>query len=97
MLLHSTSKNNLNSGKVQINGKTYQTVAYRLSEFRKKYPIESGWCIETESIKSDQDTVIFKTSIKNPEGQVVATGHAEEKRNSGPAGAKFLKAQSTKW
>lgn len=73
---------NVNSGKVEINGKTYQTVAYRLSEFRKQFPIGSKWNIETECIHRDEKAVVFKATIKTPDGQVVATGHAEEWRNS---------------
>lgn len=73
---------NNNSGHVQINGKTYQTVAYRMAQFRQKYPIDSGWTIEAQCLHNDEKTVIFKASIVNPEGKVVATGHAEETRNS---------------
>jgi outer membrane biosynthesis protein TonB len=70
------------NGKVEINGRTYQTVAYRLAEFRKQYPIASKWNIETECLHRDEKEVVFKATIKTPDGQVVATGHAEEKRDS---------------
>jgi hypothetical protein len=79
MLANTNGKIN---GKVEINGRTYQTVAYRLAEFRKEYPIASKWNIETECLHRDEKEVVFKATIKNPDGQVVATGHAEEKRDS---------------
>jgi hypothetical protein len=80
MVSSQTNNNNPNSGKVQINGHEYLTVAYRLSVFRARYPIESGWSLETEPVQCDEEQVMFKAVIKNHAGQVVATGHAEEKR-----------------
>lgn len=74
--------NGKSNGKVEINGHTYQTVAYRLVAFRAKYPIESGWAVETECLSSDDAQVTFKATIKNPDGKTVATGHAFERWNS---------------
>ena len=82
MIHHKNNSINNNSGKVQINGKTYQTVAYRIAEFRKKYPVDSGWSIETECVQANEAYVIFKATIKNPEGKIISTGHAEEKRDA---------------
>jgi hypothetical protein len=73
---------NQNNGKVEIDGKTYQTVAYRLAEFRKQSPYSAGWNIETECLHWDEKQVIFKATIKTPEGKSVATGHAFERWNS---------------
>lgn len=53
-----------------------------IAEFRKQYSIGSKWNIETECLHRDKESVVFKATIKTPEGQVVATGHAEEWRNS---------------
>ena len=73
---------NANTGKVQINGREYLTVAYRLTEFRKDHPVEAGWAVTTERIPAQDDLVVFKATVCDPEGRVVATGHAEEKRGS---------------
>ncbi|MEW6571354.1 MAG: hypothetical protein AB1390_09305 [Nitrospirota bacterium] len=70
------------NGKVVIDGKTYQTVAYRMAEFRKKYPVDTGWTIGTKCLCDDGQKVTFKATIKNPEGKAVATGHAQERWGS---------------
>jgi outer membrane biosynthesis protein TonB len=76
------SNNGKSNGKVQINGHEYLTVAYRLAAFRAKYPIETGWAIETDCVQNNEAQVTFKAAIKTPEGKTVATGHASEKRDS---------------
>lgn len=82
-MIHNKNRSrNNNSGKVCINGKTYQTVAYRLSEFRKKYPVESGWSIATECVQANETHIVFKATIRNPEGNIISTGHSEEQRNA---------------
>ena len=63
-----------------INSHTHQAMLSRLAEFRKQFPIESGWSLETECAHCDNEKVIFKATIKNPEGRAVATGHAEQKQ-----------------
>jgi hypothetical protein len=77
-----SQNNNQNNGKIEINGRTYQTVAYRLAEFRKQFPAASKWNIATECLHRDNETVVFKATIISPEGKAVATGHAEEKRDA---------------
>lgn len=69
------------SGKILIHGKEYQTVAYRVSEFRKTYTLEKGWAITTQCVEHNERKVIFKCEIKK-DGVVLASGHAEENRNS---------------
>lgn len=54
----------------------------QLAAFRKQYPIESGWSIVTECLTCDSEKLICKALIKNPTGAVVATGHAEAKRDN---------------
>ena len=76
------NNNTQNNGKIEINGKTYQTVAYRLAEFRKQFPTASQWDIATECLHRDNETVVFKATIISPEGKAVASGHAEEKRDA---------------
>lgn len=65
------------TGKVDIKGKTYLTVALRVNQFREAHP---DWCIATEILHRDQDVVVLKASILNDKGTLMATGHSEEKR-----------------
>ena len=65
-------------GVVNIHGKQYKTVALRVNEFRKDHP---AFGLETELVQNT-DLVIMKALIKDESGRVIATGYAEEKRNS---------------
>jgi len=76
------STSNVCPGKVEINGKIYETVASRMKRFREDYPASSGWGIETEVVVDSPERVVVKAIITDPEGRVIATGHAEEIRNS---------------
>ena len=78
------------TGKVNIHGKEYETVASRVNRFREEYGNTYG--IVTEIISADEATVVMKASIfylyeqasTNALQQplLVATGHAEENRSS---------------
>ena len=70
----------MQDGVVNIRGKSYQTVAFRVSNFKEKYPDHS---IETELIHRDERYVVIKAIIKNEDGRIIATGHGEEDRNQG--------------
>ena len=70
----------MTAGIVNIRGKAYRTVAYRVTEFRDLYPIDSGWSIETAVVESNADVVVMQAIVKSPGGRVVATGWAEEAR-----------------
>jgi len=67
--------------KIQIKGKDYITVNERLIHFRTDAAFKN-WTIEETLVKVDNDEGIFKISIKNPEGTVMASAHAHEKRDS---------------
>lgn len=67
----------MDTGKVQIHGKEYLTVAYRVGAFKKDFP---QYSIETEIVTRDSDWVVMKATIKNEQGRVMATGHSEEYR-----------------
>ena len=71
------------SGTVQIHGKTYKTVALRVSEFREKNP---DWGIITELVESDDLHVVMKASIVNYSAgvadRILGTGYAEEVRGA---------------
>lgn len=67
------------SGVVSIHGNDYETVALRVTKFRELHP---DWTIETKLIDAGLH-VIMKTTIKDAEGRVISTGHAEEERGAG--------------
>ena len=67
------------SGIVEIHGKSYETVALRVTKFREEHP---DWTIETEMLGNGQ-YVTMKATIKDETGRVIATGHAEEERGEG--------------
>jgi len=71
----------MSDGIVNIRGKEYKTVALRVAEFRAKHPISDGWGIITEASEANE-VIMVKASILSPNGQIVATGHAEERRGS---------------
>jgi hypothetical protein len=68
-----------NTGKVNIRGKEYLTVAYRVKQFRVDHP---DWQIHTEIIDMDDDRVVVRAEICDSAGVTVASGHAEEKRSA---------------
>lgn len=68
------------TGIVDIHGKEYKTVAKRVDEFRKEHKQEIG--IQTNLVSIDERTVVIKAEIINKEGFVIATGYAEENRQS---------------
>jgi len=71
----------MNTGVVNIHGRNYKTVALRVSEFREKYQIETGWAITTDIIRADDQACVVRAAITNPDGLTVATGYAEEQRS----------------
>ena len=68
-----------NTGKVNIRGKEYLTVAYRIKQFRVDHP---DWQIHTDIVHMDDDRVVVRAEIADSAGVTVATGHAEEKRSA---------------
>lgn len=69
----------VDDGIVDIHGKQYQTVALRLKQMRGEH---ADWAVATKLLSIDDDTARFKASIKDAQGRVIATGHAEEKRSA---------------
>src|SRR3990167_7428164 len=65
------------SGVVNIHGKSYQTVALRVRNFRDRYPY---FTLSTEIVSRDAEVVVMKALIADEKGRVIATGHAEERR-----------------
>ncbi len=64
---------------VNIHGKQYRTVSERVELFRKEHP---DWTIQNELVSNTDTHVVFKTEIYNDKGRLIASGHAEEKRNA---------------
>ena len=71
-----------NKGEVEIHGKIYLTVARRIDDFRKSEEFK-GWSIETELVSAEDSMVVMKSTIRDGDGKVVATGYAEENRSFG--------------
>jgi len=67
------------NGIVELHGKSYETVALRVTKFREEHP---DWTIETEML-GDGQYVTMKTTIKDETGRVISTGHAQEERGEG--------------
>ena len=68
----------MDEGKVNIHGKIYLTVSYRVNEFRKEHP---EWGILTDIVEATDDIVIMKATVIDGD-KIIGTGYAEEKRNS---------------
>ena len=66
----------------EVSKKVYETVAERVRKFREAHPISEGWALKTEISFPDQSTVLAVAQVVNPEGHVVATGTAEERRDA---------------
>ena len=66
------------TGIVEIRGREYRTVAWRVQQFRERYP---DWSIQTK-VQSAAERVLVKATIRDHVGAVMATGYAEELRDS---------------
>ncbi|HDM78642.1 MAG TPA: hypothetical protein ENG51_19590 [Deltaproteobacteria bacterium] len=73
----------------EVSRKVYETVAERVRKFREVHPISDGWALKTEISFPDESTVLAVAQVLNPEGSIVATGTAEERRD-----ASFINATS---
>src|SRR5436190_15560901 len=62
-----------------IKGKNYVEVSTRLKYFREKMP---DWSLETELVSVNEDTALIRAVIRNPEGKLIATGTAFERKDS---------------
>lgn len=64
---------------VNIKGAQYVPVSERIKEFRSKF---KDYSLITEMVRYDEQKVVFKASVINPEGRTIATGFAMEKEGS---------------
>lgn len=67
------------NGVINIRGKEYKTVALRVTEFRAAHP---EYAIRTKIIRMDDHAVVVRAVIKSDSGRTLATGYAEEYRES---------------
>lgn len=61
-------------------GKDYAEVKERVKAFRAVF---SDYSIETEILAMDDGIVTMRATITDPEGRVIATGHAQERKDAG--------------
>jgi hypothetical protein len=67
-------------GTIKLHGKDYAPVALRVQRFRERHSITDGWAIHTELVSRDDECVVFRSAIVNPDNKEVAVGFAEEYR-----------------
>ena len=60
---------------IKIKGKDYVEVNERIKHFRANYP---GFSLSSRIVEIDAEICIIKAEIRNPDGDIVATGHAHE-------------------
>lgn len=65
---------------VQIGQKSYLTVAERIASMRTN---EEKYYLTTEILSVEDNKVLVRAELKDSDGNIVSTGHAEEERGSG--------------
>lgn len=83
---------------VEIDGRQYQKVAYRILQFREEHP---GYCLISEILQDHEHLFLVKASILDEQGALVACGHAEEVRAADPQAINCLNllenAETSAW
>ncbi len=64
---------------INIKGKEYVPVSERVKEFHEKYP---DFTAITEILSLDENSVVMKATVYDPDGKIMAVGHAQEDRNA---------------
>ncbi len=64
---------------VNIKGTEYVEVNERVKYFVKNY---AGYSIETEMLSNQDGMCVFRATVRNEDGRIMATGHAYEKESS---------------
>jgi len=70
--------NDKRDGVVMLHGREYKTVALRVQEFRRDHPSHA---IVSDPLGMSEDAVVMVARVLDESGRVVATGHAEKRRN----------------
>jgi len=71
-----------NKGIIDIRGKSYRTVAYRVNEFRTNKDYE-GWSINTDIIQQSEVECTMKSIVTDQNGAIRGTGIANEVKGAG--------------
>lgn len=66
---------------LNLKGKDYLQVAWRIVWFREEHPM---WSIETEFVTIDENSAVGKCTIKDESGRVISTAHKQEHRTHFP-------------
>lgn len=66
---------------LNLRGREYLEVKYRLVWFREEHP---DWAIETELLSVTQDSAYARAVIKDDQGRVIATSHKFETKKGFP-------------
>ena len=69
----------MSKGTVNIKGKDYKLVAARVQEFVDSLP---EWGMDSELLHHDDERVIVKVTIRDPDGAIRGAGLAEEYRSA---------------
>ena len=64
---------------IKIKGKEYVEVNERLKYFRNNYP---NYSLTSKITHIDSEMVVIQSDILDPEGRVLASGHAHEEKSS---------------
>jgi len=64
---------------INIHGREYETVASRVARFREDH---ADWTLQTKIVTLDDTQVLVEAQILNPEGRMIANGHAQEFRSA---------------
>lgn len=67
------------TGIINIHGREYQTVAYRVQTFREQHP---DWTLHSTVIERTDEVVVMEARILDESGRLIANGHAEEYRRA---------------
>jgi|TARA_B110000091_G_scaffold86152_1_gene94586 hypothetical protein len=71
-----------NKGIIDIRGKSYRTVAFRVNEFRTTKDYD-GWCINTDIIQQSEVECTMKCIVTDQNGAIRGTGIANEVKGAG--------------
>lgn len=66
---------------LDMRGKAYLEVKFRLVWFREEHP---DWSIQTELVKMESDWALVKATISTPQGQIMSTSHKAESAKGFP-------------
>jgi len=71
-----------NKGIIDIRGKSYRTVAFRVNEFRTNTDYD-GWSINTDIIQQSEVECTMKSIVTDQNGAIRGTGIANEVKGAG--------------